>query len=176
MLLQLFALLATLACASARSSHALARRGALTPHVGSTTIDIFPGGTGAYPRVAALSSGDLLGSVTATDGADKVLTVTRSTDGGASFADFSSIARSPGDLDNAFLLQRADGAVVAAFRNHDYAADGTTYAYYRITMCVSYDGGATWTFLSQVAERAATATKNGLWVRAVSCFDPPALG
>ena len=159
----ILAILTTLALASAST---LTRRAGLVPHVGNTTIDIFPSGGGAYPRLAPLASGAILGSVTQVSGADKVLRVTRSTDGGATFADLGSIARSPGDLDNAFLLELAPGgAVLAAFRNHDFAADGTTYAFYRLTATVSHDGGATWEFLSQIAQRAATAEKNGLWVR-----------
>ena len=57
-------------------------------------------------------------------GGNKTLTVTRSTDGGQTFSAWGTIATAPGDLDNAFLLQLANGNVVAAFRNHD-TADGT---------------------------------------------------
>ena len=142
----------------------LVRRANLVPHVGTTTIDIYPSGAGAYPRVAPLADGTLLGTVTAMTGANKILRVTRSTNGGASFSDLGSIAQSPGDLDNAFLLELAPGgAIVAAFRNHDLNAAGAP-TFYRITTSVSHDGGASWVFLSQVAQRAATVTKNGLWV------------
>ena len=79
--------------------------------------------------------------------------------------DADEIARAADrDLDNAFLLQLPNGHIIAAFRNHDEAGGKPTF--YRITVCVSTDGGQSWSFLSQVNQRAATATNNGLWVSA----------
>ncbi|KAM5537171.1 hypothetical protein V8D89_009104 [Ganoderma adspersum] len=146
---------------SAPFPRTLERRAGLVPHVGAANIVVSPNG-GAYPRVTALADGSLLASYTAFSGSStKTLTVVRSTDGGNTFSAWGSIASGTGDLDNTFLLQLPNGHVVAAFRNHDLTNGEATF--YRITACVSTDGGKTWTFLSQVAERAAAATKNGLW-------------
>ncbi|RPD66328.1 glycoside hydrolase family 93 protein [Lentinus tigrinus ALCF2SS1-7] len=146
-----------------RTNHALVRRAGLVPHVDPTAVDISPNGVaGAYPRVTSLSDGTLLGSYTAFSGSTRILTVSQSTDGGKTFTALGEIARSTGDLDNTFLLQLANGDVVAAFRNHDLDANGNP-TFYRITTSISHDKGKTWVFLSQVNQRAATATKNGLW-------------
>ena len=148
------------------SEHTFVRRAGLVPHVNSTTIDIFPDGAGGYPRLAALSDGSILGSFTAFPGNNtRVLTVTRSTDGGHTFVAHGEIARSQGDLDNLFLLQLANGHIVAAYRNHDVNANRDP-TFFRITTSLSRDGGRTWEFLSQVAQRTAipSPNKNGLWV------------
>ncbi|EJF66027.1 neuraminidase [Dichomitus squalens LYAD-421 SS1] len=142
------------------NARTLERRAGLVPHVPSANIVLSPNG-GAYPRVTSLSDGSLLAVYTASSGGNKTLTVARSTDGGSTFGAWGTIATSPGDLDNGFLLQLPNGNVVAAFRNHDMS--GSAYTYYRLTACVSTDGGRTWTFLSQIDQRAATATNNGLW-------------
>ncbi|KAF8196863.1 glycoside hydrolase family 93 protein [Mycena galopus ATCC 62051] len=136
------------------------RANGLTPTVNSA-LYLVDGGAGTYPRLAQLADGSILGTVTAFDGATHILTVTRSTDGGSTFSAWGTIATGTGDLDNTFLQQLPNGDIVATFRNHDL--DGTTYTFYRITACISTDNGATWTFLSQVNERAATVTNNGLW-------------
>ena len=149
---------------SPRTNPTLVRRAGLVPHVNATAIDISPNASGAYPRLTRLASGTLLASYTVRSGSTRILPVSQSTDGGQTFGALGEIARSTGDLDNAFLLQLANGDVVAAFRNHDLDAGGNP-TFYRLTTSVSRDGGRSWVFLSQIAQRAATAAKNGLWVR-----------
>ncbi|TRM63308.1 glycoside hydrolase family 93 protein [Schizophyllum amplum] len=156
---------ATLFLCAALTARALVlaeRAPPLVPHVDATSIDISPNAAGAYPRLARLADGTLIGSYTTSASGSKTLTLSRSTNGGQSFTALSTIATSPGDLDNAFLLQLGDGTVLAAFRNHDLDSNGNP-TYYRLTVCSSSDNGASWTYLSQIAERAATSTKNGLW-------------
>ncbi|RDX56566.1 glycoside hydrolase family 93 protein [Lentinus brumalis] len=145
-----------------RTNHTLARRAGLVPHVDATSIDVSPSGSGAYPRLARLSDGTLLASYTAGSGNTRVLTVSQSTDGGKTYTALGTIGQSTGDLDNAYLLQLANGDVVAAYRNHDLDANRNP-TFYRLTASISHDKGKTWSFLSQIAQRSATATKNGLW-------------
>ncbi|KAL1745333.1 glycoside hydrolase family 93 protein [Schizophyllum fasciatum] len=135
----------------------------LVPHVNGESWDISPDTDGAYPRVALLADGTLLGSYEATASGIKKLWVSRSTDGGKTFSAHGSISESPGDTDNAFLIERPDGAILAAFRNHDLDGNRNP-TYYRLTLCISKDGGANWEFLTHITERAATPDhKNGVW-------------
>lgn len=121
----------TLAFASPLVNNATlnARANGLAPTVDST-VYLVDGGAGTYPRLAHLADGSVLGTVTTTSGGNHVLTVTRSTDGGRTFSAWSTISTSPGDLDNTFLQQLANGDIVAAFRNHD--KNGSTYTIYRV--------------------------------------------
>ncbi|KAH9901781.1 glycoside hydrolase family 93 protein [Xylariomycetidae sp. FL2044] len=120
--------------------------------------------SGTYPRMIRLASGTILAISSTTSGSTKVLQVTQSTDDGATFTHLSDVATSTGDLSNGFLLQLPSGVILAAFRNHDVDAASGAYTYYRITVCSSADGGATWAFAGQAAETAAsTTTLNGLW-------------
>jgi hypothetical protein len=136
----------------------------VVPHVSSTVVTL---GSGAYPRILHLSDGSILASFTHVQSGNNILTVTRSTDGGNTFSSWGTVATMPSnttDLDNAFLIQLSSGTVLCFFRNHDRKTGGG-YSFYRITSSQSTDGGQTWTFLSQVAQRAANAdSSNGLWV------------
>ncbi|KAF7318697.1 Sialidase domain-containing protein [Mycena chlorophos] len=145
----------------------LRRANGLAPSVSSTVINPNPATGGTYPRMTQLTYTDnsLLASVTAFSAGStmNILTVTRSTDNGQTFSSLGTIASGTGDIDNAYLHQLPNGSVLAVFRNHDWNRTTKVYSYYRITACISTDGGATWSFLAQINERAATATNNGLW-------------
>ncbi|KAH8653533.1 Sialidase [Xylariales sp. PMI_506] len=134
----------------------------------SKDIVASPSTSNAYPRAVVLSDDSILMSYTHSDGAARTLTVLRSTDSGASFSPYGSIASrdSDADLDNAFLMEIPGSSpphVMAAFRNHDLNSAGN-YTYYRITVCDSPDGGKTWDFLSQAYEYAPPAgVQLGIW-------------
>ncbi|KAK7005645.1 Sialidase domain-containing protein [Favolaschia claudopus] len=136
------------------------RANGLAPTV-DPAVYLVNGGSGTYPRLAHLADGSVLGTVTTFSGSTHLLTVTRSTDGARTFSAWGTVATGTGDLDNLFLMQLANGDILATFRNHD--RNGNTYTLYRITACISHDNGRTWSFLSQVDQRTPTTAKNGLW-------------
>jgi hypothetical protein len=150
-----------LAIISSTLANPLDRRAAIQPSVNPTSIALSPTGGGTYPRLANVN-GAILAAYTAFSGSTRTLTITRSTDGGKTFSAWGSVASGTGDLDNPNLVQLPNGNIVCTFRNHDLNSSGG-YTYYRITACISKDGGMTWTFLSQVDQRSAAGV-NGLWV------------
>jgi hypothetical protein len=143
-------------------SSALAKRGAQVPRVNSAVINLSPQGGGTYPRLTTLSDGSILSVFTFFQGSTRILTVTRSTDGGQTFGAWGTIASQNNDCDNPNIIQLRDGSLVATFRNHDLDSSGA-HTFYRITASKSTDMGRSWTFLSQVNQRAAAGV-NGLWV------------
>ena len=143
------------------SANALNRRVPLQPTVNPTAIPLSPTGGGTYPRLANIKGG-ILAAYTATDGDEKILKISRSTDGGKTFSALGTVASGTGDLDNPDLIQLSNGNIICTFRNHD-GKNYSDYTFFRITASVSTDGGKSWTFLSQVDQRAA-AGHNGLWV------------
>lgn len=133
---------------------------AVGPSSGQVVVDV----GGVYMRATRLNDGSIIGGYAAQEGADHVLRVVKSTDGGNSWSAIGTVAGGESathDIDNAFPLQLPSGRILFAFRNHDRTSSGQ-YTYYRITVCFSDDGGVTWSFLSQVDERPANGV-NGLW-------------
>lgn len=119
---------------------------------------------GIYMRTTVLEDGSILGGYAVTDGDTRYLRVVKSTNGGDSWEQIGTVDSGPTasrELDNAFPIALGDGRILYSFRNHDKDGNGGFTAY-RLTVCVSEDGGATWSFLSQIDERAPDG-KNGLW-------------
>lgn len=146
-------------------SQSLFKRGGLIPSVNSNAIPLSPVGGGTYPRLTTLSDGSIISAFTYFQGSNHILTVTKSTDGGQTFNAWGVITNQTNDCDNPNIIELPNGNIVATFRNNDLNSAGQ-YTFYRITACVSTDGGQSWSFLSQVNQRAASGV-NGLWVRIV---------
>ena len=120
------------------------------------------GRDGTYPRATKLADGSLFGAYTNTKGDNTTILTVRSTDNGASWQTQGTVDTGPKatkDLDNPYVHELPDGKLLCAFRNHDRASS-TSYSFYRITVCVSEDGGLTWKYLSTPASDPAGATGN----------------
>ncbi|KAJ4403425.1 hypothetical protein N0V85_005093 [Neurospora sp. IMI 360204] len=144
--------------------------------VAAAPIQIDP--EGVYIRASPLydpnghpDTSRIIAGYAATDGPDRVLRVSSSTDSGASWSALGEVTRLPldgtSDLDNAMPLALPSGRILFAFRNHSLvpsSSGGYSYTHYRLTVCSSSDGGLTWSFLSHIDERPASSSqKNGLW-------------
>ncbi|KAH6621979.1 Sialidase [Boeremia exigua] len=117
---------------------------------------------GTYPRATKLADGSLVGAYTNTQGDNTTIRTVRSEDNGASWQLQGTVDTGPKatqDVDNPYVHELPDGKLLCAFRNHDRASP-TTFSYYRITICVSGDGGATWEYLSTPASDPAGVTGN----------------
>ncbi|KAF1849001.1 glycoside hydrolase family 93 protein [Cucurbitaria berberidis CBS 394.84] len=117
---------------------------------------------GTYPRAIKLADGKtLLGVYTATTGANTTLTTVRSTNNGASWQPIGIVdtgSKATKDVDNPYVYERPDGKLLCAFRNHDRS--GNAYSFYRITVCISEDGGVNWNFLQTPASDPGGLTGN----------------
>lgn len=155
---------AVVALATFTSAHPLAQAkrqvdAAVSPIAEPVVVD----NIGVYMRTTTLEDGTILAGYSTTEGDERFLRTARSTNGGDSWERLGIVDSGPAatrEIDNAFPLSIPGGPVLMAFRNHDKDASG--YTTYRITVCVSDDGGATWSFLSEVDVREA-AGRNGLW-------------
>ena len=130
--------------------------------VGRRVVD---DGGGIYMRAAHLQDGSIIAAYAWGGGADHQLRVVKTTNEGASWSVIGTIASGDSnlhDIDNVNLIQLPNGRILAAFRNHDRQSSSGPYTWYRITVCYSDDGGATWHFLSQALEHAA-GNNNGIW-------------
>ena len=117
---------------------------------------------GTYPRATKLADGTLFGAYTNTQGDNTTILTVRSTNNGVSWQVQGTVDTGPKatkNVDNPYVHELPDGKILCAFRNHDRASS-TTYSYYRITVCVSEDGGATWKYLSTPASDPAGPTGN----------------
>jgi photosystem II stability/assembly factor-like uncharacterized protein len=117
---------------------------------------------GTYPRATKLADGSLFGAYTNTQGDNTTILTVHSTDGGASWQVKGTVdtgSKATKDVDNPYVHELPDGKLLCAFRNHDRASS-TTYSYYRITVCISENGGATWEYLSTPASDPAGPTGN----------------
>ncbi|KAK1782239.1 LOW QUALITY PROTEIN: hypothetical protein QBC45DRAFT_448640 [Copromyces sp. CBS 386.78] len=162
----------------------LRRRGdaqSQTPPQPQAPIQIDP--DGVYIRASPLydsNSGQpdtsrIIAGYAANSGTDRVLRTSLSTDYGASWSPLGEVTRLPNDgtsdLDNAMPLALPSGRILFAFRHHSLALNpssptGFSYTQYRLDVCSSSDGGATWSFLSHIDERPASPDPNqlnGLW-------------
>ncbi|KAJ8114100.1 hypothetical protein OPT61_g3934 [Boeremia exigua] len=117
---------------------------------------------GTYPRATKLANGSIVGAYTSIQGDNTTILTVRSTDNGVSWQLLGSVDTGPKatkDVDNPYVHELPDGKLLCTFRNHDRASP-STYSFYRITICVSEDGGATWKYLSTPASDPAGPTGN----------------
>ncbi|KAE9372527.1 glycoside hydrolase family 93 protein [Stipitochalara longipes BDJ] len=117
-------------------------------------------GCGTYPRATRLQDGSILGTHTEFHNGQNVIVTTKSTDDGVTWVPHGEVARGFGDVDNPFVLQRLDGNILCAFRNHTTNASGGNI-HHRITICVSKDSGKEWKYLSTPEESPNPV--RGLW-------------
>ncbi|OJD40624.1 glycoside hydrolase family 93 protein [Diplodia corticola] len=160
----LCALLAATSTTVVASPTSLHRRAGLTPSL-SGALNPMSTGSSTYPRANFLSSGAILGAFTAfpSGTGESVITLASSPDSGVTWNPLGTAASGPTnttDIDNPFPIELPGGRLLVAFRNHDQELD-QTYTYFRITVCYSDDGGASWAYLSTPASDPGAV--NGNW-------------
>lgn len=120
------------------------------------------GEDGTYPRAIKGADGTLFGAYTNTQGDNTTIVSVLSKDDGASWKQQGTVdtgAKTTKDVDNPYVHELPNGHLLCAFRNHDRASP-TTYSFYRITVCISEDSGASWTYLSTPASDPGGLTGN----------------
>jgi len=139
---------------------AIATVAALPSKIGDAVVF---GAGGTYPRGTKRADGSLFGAYTDTQGDNTMIQTIRSFDDGASWQLHVVVdtgLKATKDVDNACVHELPDDKLLCAFRNHDRASPAT-FSYYRITICVSEDGGASWKYLSTPVPDPAGP--NGIW-------------
>ena len=148
-------------CLAAPATRINARRSAVTPVLIDGEVVM---GAGTYPRANFLKDGSILAAYTAFENGNNIIRTVKSTDNGASWQALGSVAQGPSnanDIDNPYVLQLPSGRVLCAFRNHSKDPSNGAYIFFRITVSVSDDNGATWNYLSQPASDSGPI--NGNW-------------
>jgi hypothetical protein len=114
-----------------------------------------------------MNDGSLLGCFTAISGANKLISVVRSTNDGSSWNPLGtviSVINADYALDNCALHQLPNSRrILASFRNHfrDNTLDPPQYTKFVISVRSSDDGGKTWQALSTVA--TSSIRNHGIW-------------
>lgn len=147
-------------CLAAPAQQSYPRKIAVTPVLTGGEVVM---GAGTYPRANFLKDGSILGAYTAFENGNNVIRTVKSTDNGASWTALGSVAQGPSnanDIDNPYVLQLPSGRVLCAYRNHSKDPSSGAYIFFRITVSVSDDNGATWNYLSQPASDPGPVTGN----------------
>ncbi|KAI9663523.1 MAG: hypothetical protein M1831_002532 [Alyxoria varia] len=123
-------------------------------------------GSGTYPRATLLEDGSLLGTFSTSSGSSRAIVTVTSTDSGSTWSPLGEVICAPSassDIDNPFLLQLPCGAILAAYRNHKKSED--KYQRYKLDVSRSTDGGATFKYLSTLADMKAEGDgdRGGNW-------------
>lgn len=122
---------------------------------------------GEYIRASFMNDGSIIAGYTAHENGQSILRAVHTTDGAASWQYLGEVFRGDigtHDIDNAMPLQLPGGRILYAYRNHDREGDDLHYTYFRISISYSDDGGASFKYLSTVAEKVPVAgVASGLW-------------
>lgn len=119
---------------------------------------------GDYSRMAHLTNGSWLACCTIYSG-DSYIAIYKSTDNCQTWSasPISTVGVAGRRLDNGYLIQLANGTVLLAVRNNNYAPPGGQFATdYSLDVYKSTDQGQSWTLLSTIDSQHVGST-SGLW-------------